>query len=115
MRQILDAEKSIRLRSLVSFSGFTLGDVKEVFEEAERLDEEKLDDLSCTLLSLLDKDVITITEEGLSDQNILFYLAGYAARGISKQTKCQGCLKLLSQPRKEVPPLVFMEEDKVKL
>ncbi len=110
VRQILEAEKSIRLKSLVSFSGFTMEEVKDVFQDAGRLEEEQLRNMSNTLLMLMEKDTITLAEGDAAAQNVLFYIAGYAARGLVKKAKCQSCSKLLMQ-EKEVPKIRFEDEE----
>ncbi len=110
IRQILEAEKSIRLKSLVTFSGFSMDSLKEVFSESARMEEEEVSGLSASLLIIMDKDSISLDDSDFSSQNILFYIGGYAARGLVKMSKCQSCIRLLRQ-EKEVPPVQFEEEE----
>ncbi len=114
VRQIIEAEKSIRLKSLVSFSGFTMEDVKEIYKEAADLREEEIEMLSDSLLMLLDKDSFTFAERNLDDQNILFYISGYAARSVSNTIKCSACQSLLYQ-KKTLPQITFEQEREVSL
>ncbi len=110
VRQILEAEKSIRLKSLVEFSGFTMDDVRDIYAEAQLLGKEQIEDLGDTLLMMLDKDYIDLENVDVASQNILFYIAGYAAKSISKSLKCQDCVTLLRQD-KDVPKITFDSEE----
>ena len=84
VKQILEAEKSIRLRSLVKFSGCSMVEVACLETEAKIEDE---------------KDVLENVEElggvhnpdsedpaNIEDKNVLFYIAGYYARSLAKKS-----------------------------
>ena len=92
--QFLQAEKTIRIRSLVKM-GFSLSDIKGIFEKK---DTESAD---------LDSNVIVMVEnvENFSfevlqkeeDQAIVYAISGYVARKLIKNmSTCQDCSNLLS-------------------
>ena len=104
LRQILEAEKSIRLKSLVKYSGLTMAEVKDTFEQ---VDQEKKDQVlkeSFKLSEIIQHDATDINEIAEEDANIVFYVAGCFARSLCKEQKCQGCVILLKKGE-EMPTL----------
>ncbi len=69
VRQILEAEKAIRLRSLLKFSGMSLQEVREGFEEVDAQKEEAILEESQKLVSLLDHEFIFL-EQVEEDANV---------------------------------------------
>ena len=61
------------------------------------------------LLSDLDGHELTVECKDLGDQNIIFYIAGFIARRLSKNFKCQD-FKDLYIASDEVPALTFAED-----
>ena len=106
VRQILEAEKTIRLKSLLQFSGFDLVDAKSIFQDNDdKVEEEKsflTNELISTCLDRQDK-----LENNY--QSIIYYIAGYAAKSVGNQLKCKLCAPLLIQ-KHGVPQLRFSQE-----
>ena len=61
------------------------------------------------LLFDLDGHELTVECADLGDQNIIFYIAGFISRSISKNFKCQDC-KDLYIASDEVPALTFVDQ-----
>ena len=99
VRQILEAEKSIRLRSLVKFSGYSLGEIKEQFEEETAKKTEELRKECSHLLDLLRQDTSAMKQETLEDKNILFYIGGHLAFSLEKSTSCSSCASMLKEEK----------------
>ena len=104
LRQILEAEKSIRLKSLVKYSGLTVAEVKDTFEQVgqERKDQVLKD--SFKLSEIIQHDATDINGISEEDANIVFYVAGCFARSLCKEQKCQSCVVLLKKGE-EIPAL----------
>ena len=88
VRQILEAEKKIRFKSLIKFSNMTVTEVQLVMSDQE---------LSKAVIILTDwqpADLESITTAG--ESNALYYVAGYAARSLNKKIKCPSCRVFLS-------------------
>ena len=102
--QMLQAEKRIRIRSLVKM-GFNLKEIKEIFEEDNvanlRLIQKDVVSVMGVLNDFSFENLITI-----SDQAIIFSLAGYIARNIIKDASlCEGCVSLLSPGKENMVPV----------
>ncbi len=108
VRQIFEAEKAIRLKSLLKFSKMPLGILKESLEQEE--DDEESSQAQFLLLALLDKDELVLNCENDEDKRIMFYIAGYLARSLSKKTTCKECVALIKED-KGMTQLRVEEED----
>lgn len=108
VRQVLEAEKSIRVRSLIKFSKMDIHEAKSAMTEATEEQETILKAEMLEILSTLDGNELTVECTDSGDQNIIFYIAGFIARSISKSSKCQAC-KYLYVASDEVPALTFSE------
>jgi hypothetical protein len=108
VRQVLEAEKSIRVRSLIKLSKMDINEAKSAMAEAAEDQEIVLRAKMVELLSALDGDELTVECKDPGDQNIIFYIAGFIARSITKNSKCQDC-KDLYIASDEVPALTFAE------
>ncbi len=108
LRQILEAEKSIRLKSLVKYSRLTMAEVKDTFEQVgqERRDQVLKD--SFKLSEIIQHDATDVSGIAEEDANIVFYVAGCFARSLCKEQKCQGCTVLLKKGD-EMPALAQEE------
>ncbi len=109
-RQILEAEKSIRIRSLVKFSGYTLSEIRDNFEVDLKKESDYVGQVRDALLAILERDQLDLDCGAVEDRNILFYVAGYCARSLAKVCKCSDCVLCLKE-EKEMPCLDVLEED----
>ena len=94
VRQFVEAEKTIRLKSLIKFNNFSMTEIKKVFSETNSTKQKEIDsDAACFIESLnFQLKLETISTE---DNAILFYISGYIARSIKKTSKCTSCCRLL--------------------
>ncbi len=104
LRQILEAEKSIRLKSLVKYSGLTMAEVKDTFEQVGQERKDYVLKESFKLSEIVQHDATDINGIAEEDANIVFYVAGCFARSLCKEQKCQGCVLLLKKGE-EMPNL----------
>ena len=85
--QFLQAEKKIRLRSLVKL-GFNMSSIKDIFNESN---QAKVAEIAFCTSRLLDEITDYKFEDTMqvlpSDQAIVFYTAGYIGRSIMKNVK----------------------------
>ena len=93
-RQFLEAEKIIRMKSLLKYSNLNMLEVKLVFKENnEAIRRQIKQDASAFLEDMEFRFKLGNTT--LEDNAILFYLSGYIARSIRKTGKCSSCNNLL--------------------
>ncbi len=109
VKQILEAEKSIRLQSLLKHSGMTLTEAKEVFDDADVEKEKQIQEESMKLSSLVEHDCVNFKNVENDDANIVYYVAGCYARSLCKQERCTDCVKILRKSE-EVPTIAFQGE-----
>ena len=94
--QFLQAEKTIRLRSLVEFgSNMSAIDAicSEVKENEVLKDENDTTNLMHEITDISFEEDTSISD---SEQAIVYYVAGYIARSLRKPIKCNACCFLLS-------------------
>ncbi len=95
VRQILEAEKAIRVRSLIKFTGLSsFLSVKQTLQECG----DESNQLENEIDQLL--DVVALNENlyecsDKNDANIIYYIAGFIAYSQRKHLKCEGCCNLL--------------------
>ncbi len=106
VRQILEAEKSIRLKALVKYSGLSISEVKETFEAAEVEQSYIVQEESEKLNLLLEHDATDFSALNVEDSNIVFYVAGCFARSLCKSQKCLNCVELLKK-NDSIPEIRF--------
>ena len=94
VRQFIEAEKSIRLKSLIKYSNLDLQDLKGIFKDINTAETAAIDSEANLLLDKIctDLNANSVTED---DEAILFYISGYISRSLTKQVKCASCYKLL--------------------
>ena len=109
VRQILEAEKSIRLKSLLKFSGLSMLEVKETFVEGSSNQDLAINQETSHFLEMLEHNITDFSPVQVEDANIVFYVAGCYARSLSKEQKCQSCVQLLKK-RDDVPDIIFDTE-----
>ena len=95
VRQLLDSEKKIRVLN-------KLTDVKKVFDFGEvslastfSKDESVASVEYQWLISELHCEMDSIYDIDIHDRNIIFYVAGYIGRSISRQNHCESCKVML--------------------
>ncbi len=110
VRQILEAEKSIRLKSLVKYAGLSISEVKETFEVAEAAQDLEVQEESDKLNMILEHNVTDLTALNVEDTNIVFYIAGCFARSLCKNLKCLHCINLLKK-NDDIPEMRFETAD----
>ena len=105
VRQILEAEKKIRIQSLVKFSKFDLQQIKQLLEEKEDNQgaEVILTDWVPTEMFM---DMMDMTDESPA----IYYVAGYIAFSLSKKTDCSSCKVALAE-KNEQPEIQFGEPE----
>lgn len=90
VRQVLEAEKAIRMRSLVKFSKLSIGEIQQLYSDFEEQKHQTTENTVPDLLDLLGDVNVTLDFEE-SDISVAFYVAGYAAKSIAKKIKCENC------------------------
>ena len=94
--QFLQAEKSIRIRSLVKM-GYLISEIKDIFHNSNNGENVEVQQCVNNILHVInDFSFIRNFSLSKSDEAILFYTAGSIARGLLKRLKCSACKDLLS-------------------
>jgi hypothetical protein len=100
--QFLQAEKSIRIRSLVK-AGYMVSEIKEIFKNSN--EGEKVE-LEICINGILDEIRDFSFENNFSlsnaDEATLYYTAGSIARSLLKRIKCSGCKELVSAGKEQL-------------
>ncbi len=109
VRQIVEAEKSIRVKSLLKFSGVSLEAAKQTYGEIEQDDTTEIEQSSDLLLAILDKEQLDCKCDKSEDKNIMFFITCYAARSIARTLKCEACVSLIKEDQDM--PLMRIEEE----
>ena len=93
VRQFLEGEAVLRVKSLVWLSGYSLGTVAAQMKEARRQRQQE-DDM---VIEALVVAASCAENEALAEgvEQAVAHVAGYLARSIPKQLKCQACHDLL--------------------
>ena len=89
VRQVLQAEKKIRVSSLLKFHQFKLNDLA-YFNDDERLLELYSYNITANVSSMF--NLLSST-----DRNIILYVGGYVAYTLSKRSKCTNCNDFLTE------------------
>ena len=119
VKQFLESERSLKLKNLADLD-LSLSEMRDLFQDSD--DEHTLRAINASnqLLQALD---IQNTPPAIpsSTENILFYVAGYFSRSVSKQLNCDSCKNLLISSRidnvqviVENDPRLSMEENQQK-
>ena len=108
-KQFLEAEKSIRIKSLIKFSRYSIKDVQVIMKKDKVIDEN-------IIKSHVDYIIDCISEAGkidvpISDSNIIYYVAGFIAKVLKQKFKCQGCIDFLTSVdgEDEMPDLIIKD------
>ena len=93
VRQFIEAEKTIRLKSLIKFSNLSMLEIKEVFKPNNEAEEAQIKVDAETFLESTDiRFCLDLATQ--EDKAILFYASGYISKTIKKGEKCVSCQKL---------------------
>lgn len=102
-RQLLESDKLIKVKSLVKYSNMNLRDIKKIFESISTSEKDVIKAKALELASTIHFDASNHLQS-LEDNNILFYVAGYLARSMSKRITCNSCSQLISQGKETLVP-----------
>ncbi len=108
VRQFLEAEKLIRIQSLVKYSNMTMGDIKDCLALHDDPLKEDCELAASAILSLLEEESFDLNITGSSDNSVIYYIAGYVARRAMKNISCQACMDEVCTSTTQ--PKVNMEE-----
>ncbi|TRY67795.1 hypothetical protein TCAL_15882, partial [Tigriopus californicus] len=97
VRQFLEAEKKIRVESLVKYSGLDLVDVQSTFR-TDATNEEETKESVRILLAALPAEPVSSTDFK-EQEGIIFYVAGFISRCLLKVKKCEDCSELVIQSK----------------
>jgi hypothetical protein len=100
--QFLQAEKKIRLESLVKM-GFLMNEVKDIFKSCNDATMESIKKAGDELLikvGSFDFELDFNLEK--DDEATIFYTAGAIVRGLLRRTKCTACATLLSEKKESL-------------
>lgn len=94
VRQILEAERTIRVKNLVKLN-LELSEIRHIFAASETEDSHQINKIASEISGTIEaggvfEKFVALTE---ADQNVLFYIAGHFARSFSLQTSCDSCKK----------------------
>ena len=107
--QFLQAEKTIRVRSLVSM-GYNIREIKDAFSETKKDCALQQQEVIKSFLAELESFELTddnVLKDG--EKSILFYIAGYIAKCLAKE-KCSDCNELFT-PGKVSIQIFFDDND----
>ena len=94
VRQFIEAEKTIRLKSLIKFSNLSMLEIKEVFKPNNEAEEAQIKVDAENFIE--STDIKFCYDHGTQeDKAILFYASGYISKTIKKTEKCVPCQKLV--------------------
>ena len=103
VRQILEAEKKIRIHSLVKFSKFDLKQIQVLLDEDDNQGAEVI------LTDWVPTEMFM--DDNMTDESpAIYYVAGYIAFSLSRKTDCSSCKKALAE-KDEQPEIQFGEPE----
>ncbi|QQP37024.1 Uncharacterized protein FKW44_022315, partial [Caligus rogercresseyi] len=95
IRQLLQAEKALRLRAFLKYTKVPINELSKIFEETNDYECENDFNYASEICDYLFSTNIEFTNEDPALNSVLFYIGGFIARSISKQKSCPGCRRLL--------------------
>ena len=104
VRQILSAEKAIRVKSLLHLSKYSLEEAKNIFKESEKERKEAISEQAEQLLELTRNHSSLDLQFSEENSSTAFYLAGYCVHSLLKRIKCKSCSDLLMTSSEEPDP-----------
>ena len=113
VKQILEAEKNIRIRSLIKHGGMTFEDVKDAFKSDPKVVLETPSEIEDWLDKFSFNESFYPDED---DSNIIFVLAGYCTRSVMRslpsKLSCKDCVSLLIKST-DVPEISMEDENEL--
>ena len=106
VRQFLEAEKKIRVQSLVKFGHLSFSEACKVMKCSKTIEDIQAE--ARKILEHLTFDFGTEIDVG-DEEGILYFFAGFCARGEAKLLKCESCIDLFVLLRK--PPNIELDEN----
>ena len=110
VRQFLEAEKKIRLQTLIKFGDLSFKEASEVLKGGERSEDTKKE--AKDLLTLIGFD-FKIDFDIKDEQAILFFIAGFLSFGELKHISCESCIPLFAKDKHKAPKIQFVEGEKM--
>ena len=99
-RQFLHAEKAIRVKSLIKFSDYSIKDVQAIMKKDTLVCESTVQSHADFIIDCISECI----EISCSDANIVFYIAGFIAKSLTKKFKCKGCINVLGRTEDVLMP-----------
>ena len=107
VRQFLEAEKKIRLQTLIKFGNISFIEACEVLSASQKACDFKNE--AQTVINMVGSDFETDFEAN-DEEGILYFTAGFVARGEAKKLKkCDSCLNLFVKSKE--PPKIDFDSD----
>ena len=92
-RQFLEAGKSIRVKSLIKFSGYSIKEDQLLLKIDEGCNDAEIKLHAETIMDMTSEDIAIDVQP--PDVDIIYYVAGFIARSLTKHFKCNGCSHFL--------------------
>ena len=102
-RQFLEAEKSIRVKSLIKFSGYSIKDVQKIMSKDSSSETEDIFTAD-NIMDCISEDAVS--EMTTADKSIIYYVSGFVSKSIIKHSKCPECENVLGSKDDEISILV---------
>ena len=101
VRQFLEAEKKIRIRCLVKFSNMNMKEINEISHGTAAENKAKVERDAARILAMLPSDGLSdyTATECDGEETVVYYIAGFIARSVLKQTKCECCTELIAKDK----------------
>jgi hypothetical protein len=96
VKQFLEAERSLKIKNLAKLD-LSLSDIQDIFDDSAEEHRIKVEESVRKILQGCDLRPELIMPASLKDseENILFYVAGYFSRSVKNVLKCLDCKELL--------------------
>ena len=112
VRQILEAEKAIRIQSLVSIDGFNIKEIREIFSDISAEKSMEVEINSGLITEYCHENNMEFSSLQKGDEGIKYYCAGFVARSLIKRSRCEDC-KSLFIADVNPPNIVLLSDDEV--
>ena len=93
-KQFLEAEKAIRVKSLIKFSNYSMKEICQIMGKDEKKIESEVEIYSEMLVDMMCSKENAAYLSGI-DKNVIYYVAGFIARSVKKSIKCKDCGNVL--------------------
>ena len=110
VRQFLEAEKKIRLQSLIKFGNLNFKEASLVLQGSHQSDDTEKE--ARDLLTLIGFD-FQIEFDIKDEQAILFFIAGFLSFGELKHISCESCVPLFAKDKHQAPKIQIDGEKNV--